>query len=548
MANGKFAGGNGTELNPYLIEDSADLSAISENTGASSTARSYFKIINNITLSKDFLPIGLGNRIRYVDVNGNYKKIKGLYIEAPDSTTPVGFFGYVDDSVLSNIVLDSPHVVGGAYTGSLVGRGSLKIVNCYVKDGHVSGGSYTGGIVGLANGNIEQCGYLGSVYGINMVGGLAGRLNSSSLNNFAICKEIRRLSGTNKEFGGLVGSVYVGGVAIKNNFAITESMVPADGFGLTGVSTNYTAPTQSDNYYNSDFRTLDEQTGYHKIGSAKSTSEMLSDFLYSGWDSSIWVIEDGKYPTFQYIPDFFVDKTLILHDDEYKKYGKALKGIKLGDLLPFPFTSNTTNGVTVSASRAEAAYPAYFAFDKNNDTQWISIVGNALSTPQYLTVEFDSPKKVTKIILNQYNSRVTTFRLQYSDDGIVYTTVLSDNIGTFVKGEDRTFDVIGQEKHKYWRLSVDTATNPHGLASLTLIGEIEDYVSIWQAVSSTLPTSTQFVEHGMDSLSPLLDRKVTVLEPQALTQDTSRNESGKVFKKSIDLKKYFDIRSINITN
>lgn len=69
----------------------------------------------------------------------------------------------------------------------------------------------------------------------------------------------------------------------------------------------------------------------------------------------------------------------------------------------------------------------------------------------------------------------------------------------------------------------------------------------WQTVSTSLPTSTQFIEQGMDNLSPLLDRKVTELEPMPMTDKSEilgEGEVGKVFSKTIDLKKYFDIRSI----
>lgn len=69
----------------------------------------------------------------------------------------------------------------------------------------------------------------------------------------------------------------------------------------------------------------------------------------------------------------------------------------------------------------------------------------------------------------------------------------------------------------------------------------------WNTVSSTLPTSTQFIEQGMDNLSPLFDRTVTALEPMSMTDKSEIlgvGEIGKVFSKTVDLKKYFDIRSI----
>lgn len=69
----------------------------------------------------------------------------------------------------------------------------------------------------------------------------------------------------------------------------------------------------------------------------------------------------------------------------------------------------------------------------------------------------------------------------------------------------------------------------------------------WETVSSTLPSSTIFFEQGMDILS-LIDRKVMNLESTTMTQrsDILGEEVGKVFSKTIDLNRYFDIRIIMV--
>ncbi|MGE8038036.1 hypothetical protein [Lysinibacillus sp. NPDC093692] len=69
----------------------------------------------------------------------------------------------------------------------------------------------------------------------------------------------------------------------------------------------------------------------------------------------------------------------------------------------------------------------------------------------------------------------------------------------------------------------------------------------WKNISDSLPTSQQFIEQGMNNSYPLLDRTVTELEPLTMTNNSEIlgvGEIGKVFSKTIDLKKYFDIRSI----
>lgn len=71
----------------------------------------------------------------------------------------------------------------------------------------------------------------------------------------------------------------------------------------------------------------------------------------------------------------------------------------------------------------------------------------------------------------------------------------------------------------------------------------------WNIVSTLLPTTSQFLEQGMDNISPLLDRNITTLEPMKMIDKSEIldvDEVGKVFSKAINLKKYFDIRSMKV--
>lgn len=65
----------------------------------------------------------------------------------------------------------------------------------------------------------------------------------------------------------------------------------------------------------------------------------------------------------------------------------------------------------------------------------------------------------------------------------------------------------------------------------------------WNTISATLPSEDTFINDGMDNLS-VLDRKNEVFV-QTLTANGSVG-SGKIFKESIDLKKYFEITSVSV--
>lgn len=96
MANGMFAGGVGTEDNPYLIEDIEDLSAIRNNLGA------YYRLISNINMN--IYPYNEGAGWDPIDgfygtLDGDGYIISNLYINRPDRDG-VGLFGMTPRTTL----------------------------------------------------------------------------------------------------------------------------------------------------------------------------------------------------------------------------------------------------------------------------------------------------------------------------------------------------------------------------------------------------------------------------------------------------------------
>ncbi|WPK11819.1 LamG-like jellyroll fold domain-containing protein [Lysinibacillus louembei] len=67
---------------------------------------------------------------------------------------------------------------------------------------------------------------------------------------------------------------------------------------------------------------------------------------------------------------------------------------------------------------------------------------------------------------------------------------------------------------------------------------------------NTLPTLEEFQQYGMNDYLldfPFFDRKITALQPVLMSEKNENigvDETGKIFSKTIDLKKYFDIRSM----
>ncbi len=170
-ATTEFAGGSGTEADPYLIETKYHLDNVRNHLS------SNFKLINDIEFTEaDFLedgdfynygvcwkPIGDKTNSFTGNFDGNNYKIINLKIRKKNSEY-VGLFGYVYNGNVSNLHLVDVDIEGKNYVGSVCGylhsasvrqSSSVKsahITSCYASGSVVGYGAYAGGICGYMNG------------------------------------------------------------------------------------------------------------------------------------------------------------------------------------------------------------------------------------------------------------------------------------------------------------------------------------------------------------------------------------------------------------
>jgi len=232
--NTLFAGGYGTEANPYQISTIDQLQAINQYPSA------HYIQINDIDASetlnwnggKGFKPIG-DDIVKFKGVfEGNSKKIVNLYINR--NTYYIGLFGYIENATLKNINIDKIEVKGDGYVGGLIGyndSGFIKnvnisgivtnhtssngwindigcligentgIVNSSNSDCDVSGGSDMGGLIGTNLGEIKNSSATGKVgEGGVLIGGLVGE----NKGNVILSYTSGNVSGGSNT-GGLVG-------------------------------------------------------------------------------------------------------------------------------------------------------------------------------------------------------------------------------------------------------------------------------------------------------------------------------------------------------
>ncbi len=205
-----YGGGSGEPNDPYLIYTVEHLNTISliechldkhfklmadidlsAYTGTSFNIIGYYKSWND---TKPFTGIFDGNG--HTISNFTYTSTDIYYI---------GLFGHVADpnAEINDLRLICPNVDAGngRYVGSLVGRNSGRITNCYVDVGSVSGDDDVGGLVGYNSGTITNCYVEGNkIEGDFRVGVMVG----SSGGTIARCYSTGSASGQYAT-GGLVG-------------------------------------------------------------------------------------------------------------------------------------------------------------------------------------------------------------------------------------------------------------------------------------------------------------------------------------------------------
>ncbi|MEM0465454.1 MAG: GLUG motif-containing protein [Candidatus Pacearchaeota archaeon] len=211
-----FSGGSGTIEDPYKISNCLELQNINYNLDAN------YVLIQDIDCSetknwnngKGFEPIGSYNNSFKGNFYGRNYKIIGLFVNK--SSFYSGLFGYINNSVITDVILVNPEIIENWYAGSLVGY-SYKgiIINSHVRGGNVIAVRALGGLVGANSGSIINSSvenvnvfsyvlYVGG-YVCSTAGGLAGSSSGEIISSYSISNV--SCGGSNSfSIGGLVGS------------------------------------------------------------------------------------------------------------------------------------------------------------------------------------------------------------------------------------------------------------------------------------------------------------------------------------------------------
>lgn len=233
-----FAGGTGTQDDPYLIEDGSQLAYLAKitNENPSVTEGKYYKLIDDIVLNDDVLndnyeligtpanawtPIAdvtansMGNSFKG-DFDGDGHTISGVYCVKTSGNYPyTGLFGSIGNNAVVHdlAVVDSYSeciYTCGIITANMTNTSVVR--RCYA-DGRLAGrGSYAGLVVGtMTNGMsclVEYCYSKGvNTCSYNAAGGIAGYTSSNNSVRYCFSLVDVRLTlmGAGSCVGGVIG-------------------------------------------------------------------------------------------------------------------------------------------------------------------------------------------------------------------------------------------------------------------------------------------------------------------------------------------------------
>lgn len=233
--NEDFAGGSGTETDPYLIETKEHLNNVRTNINA------HYKMISNIIFEdSDFEEGGafFNNGLGWAPIaptmysfkgsfDGNEYVIQGLKIntcEPMSQETGYGLFGGISGATIKNLKMTRTSILVNnnhyTYIGCISGYAyNSNITNCYVdgvitaKNSNGSCALYAGGIIGNAHksliSNVESNVNI-NTEGNDRIGGICGYIGSGSIFNT-----------TNR--GALQGTSASGGITGEASSSIIEN-------------------------------------------------------------------------------------------------------------------------------------------------------------------------------------------------------------------------------------------------------------------------------------------------------------------------------------
>lgn len=266
---------------------------------------------NDGTPDNSWTPIGSTSAKFTGNFDGKNHTISNLYINTTKYYS--GLFGYSSNSTtfknikLSNVNINSTNFGVGALVGQLEGG---TIYNVHLDTANIkSSSSDVGGIAGQMNwGTASKLEVTNaSITGSKEVGGIVGYASAES--TLTIEQAVFNGNVYGSYSGGIIGYPNYTKVNISNSYTTGYSKVAGiSGYKANSISNCYTTMKVgsypiariSSNTEGVFWNSSTAGVSSSRYGTPKTTGELQQASTFAGWDTSIWNIEDGKYPTLKW--------------------------------------------------------------------------------------------------------------------------------------------------------------------------------------------------------------------------------------------------------
>ena len=236
----------------YQIGSGGELAWFAQEVNAGRGAAYNAVLTKDIDLGDEpWTPIGKSTSYAYKGTfDGQGYTIKGLYINSSDSNQAL--FGYVSGGTVRDLIVEGS-VTGGNNTAGIVAElaGASLIENC-VNRVNVTGGNVVGGVAGRISTStaktIRYCVNDGTIVGNTQVGGLVGYMYYPiTLTESYNRGNVRASSSSNYSAGGIVGEMNDGQAKAVNCY--TTGVVTGGSYAKAAVGKKSSSATITNCYY-----------------------------------------------------------------------------------------------------------------------------------------------------------------------------------------------------------------------------------------------------------------------------------------------------------
>lgn len=298
-----FAGGTGTEGDPWLIENAEQLAYLAQQVNnGTDYERKHFRLVSDLDLrGNEWTPIGTYRKPFWGGFDGGGHTITGMTITG--NRDYVGLFGECHNftaasNYIKSVTVKQANISGRNFVGAIAGEGA-NISDCYSIENTICANRCVGGICGSLTGNISGCYNSSSVSGNSTAGGIMGSASYNGIVGNGVvqyCYNIGAVTVRQQDssVGGITG-------ASANRYDISNCLncgkITGNGKNVGGIagSTDSNYMNFIGNcYYNSDLNNAGVGEGASDKVIPLTTSQ-LCGALPEGLDSTIW--KEGSVDT-----------------------------------------------------------------------------------------------------------------------------------------------------------------------------------------------------------------------------------------------------------